>query len=209
MKRHSGTWKDKLNAEDILENGNTLIGPFNKLSTQDFEDHVRKTHDIDYRRALDWMNAARRFTDKSELIAGLTEAVIRRLSAPSLTIADVEQIVSDIRAGKIKSDYRSVEQAIRNLKAEKSIQEKFSSQVLIAPSFTPNEPLPQLDLEVLKRTAQFNKIEAERKLSALQVKKDRLKEEMIILETEEKQLQAYVDKFAKQLQAYTLLLESQ
>ena len=222
MRKHAGTWALRLSAEDIIINGKALKEPFDQLSRQDFEAYARREYDIDYRRALDWLNIERRFANRLDLINGLTEATIRRLAAPFLTMTDVERIIAQIRAGTIKSDYRSVEQAIRSFKAIKPTQEGSTVQVsssmslLESPQFSQRtlENRTLEDLEARKRNIEVGKVEMEKDLVALRTEKDNLLMQIAAfhtkisdLEVKEKQLQTKIDKFHVEMQAVITLLE--
>jgi len=207
MRRHSGTWVVKLSTEEILANGKLLREQFDQLSHQDFERYARKTFDIDYRRALDWMNIVRRFEENPGRIRGLSEAVIRRLAAPSLLMPDVEQILLEIRTGKIKSDYRSVEKAIRNLKEAKLQQEESVTTLpnaahssKISTSTHDVQPLVEQmkhrkqKLEDEKADFQLKLSDWEKKLSTLRTRKTDLEKEITDTEAREKQMQTEIDR---------------
>ncbi len=210
MRKHAGSWAVRIGAKEILANGKSLREPFNQLSRQDFEAYVRATYDIDYRRALDWMNAARRFADCPQLIEDLTEAVIRRLAAPSLNMEDVEYIISQIRTKAIASDYRTVEQAIRSLKTIKLLQEESVILASGSTSLSQDIRLPQRfldEMEEHKQILEANKLRMEEDLAAVRRQKENILRQISGFEEKEKQLQAEISELDIQIQTLAPVLK--
>jgi hypothetical protein len=210
MRKHAGTWALRLSAEDILIKGKALQEPFDQLSHRDFEEYIREKYDIDYRRALDWLNAARRFSNRLELINGLTEATIRKLAEPSLTMPEVERIIAQLRAGTIKADYRSVEQAIRSLKTANVPQEHVNTLSLSSTSLTQSTQLSQRVLEEMadhKKNLETSKARIEKDLATLRKEKENLLSQLSAFDLREKQLQAESSQLDIQIQTLAPVLE--
>jgi vacuolar-type H+-ATPase subunit I/STV1 len=204
MVRHSGTWAHKYSAQQVLAAGKALMEPFHRLSTQDFTDHARQTYDIDYRHALDWLNAARKFGDNPGLLEGLTEAVIRRLAAPRLSMEIAEQIIADIREGHIDSNYRVVEQAIAHAKGRTK-----KKQEAVSLGEEPVEPADKSDMAAMRSFSERWIAIVEQRLAELQTKRKELQQVLDALSEEEQQLQAIYEKYEKRMRAYDLLLSAQ
>jgi hypothetical protein len=215
MPRHSGGWGAKCNSEYILASGKALMEPFERLSHQDFKAYAKQEYNADYRRSLDWMNTAKRFEDRPELIKDLPETVIRKLAAPCLE-SYYEQIISDIRAKRVKPDCRSVNNAIREYKknAKAGYQQEESDATSDFMYSSQSTPLPKTALDEIERNKdklETLRLASKKDLSALDKEEiDRglaYKAEMEEIKTKKIQRRAEIRDFDNHIQAFNLVLK--
>jgi hypothetical protein len=95
-------------AEDIVEIGRQLLRAKELLAHGDFGPWLKHEFEMSERSAQNFMNVARRFGDKSEMVADLKPGILYLLAAPSTPQTVIDRVLS----GKVPAVAQEVDAAI-------------------------------------------------------------------------------------------------